>query len=51
VQSTSRSPSKVAADPGVFVHCRLVKLLRLVFDTAALRGQCQDAPGKASVKE
>jgi putative Holliday junction resolvase len=44
VQSTSRSPSKVAADSGVFAHSRLAKLLRLVFDTAALRGQCQDAP-------
>jgi hypothetical protein len=44
VQSTSRNAAKVAADSGVFAHCRLTKPLRLVFDTAALRGSDEMRP-------
>jgi len=37
VQSTSRSALKSSAAPGVFQQATHAKLLRLVFDTAALR--------------
>jgi hypothetical protein len=40
VQSTSRSTLKSSAASGVFQQVSFVKLLRLVFDTVALRGQC-----------
>jgi hypothetical protein len=38
VQSTSRSTLKSPAASGVFQQAVIAKLLRLVFDTAALRG-------------
>jgi hypothetical protein len=38
VQSTSRSTLKNSAAPGVFQQAGFAKLLRLVFDTTALRG-------------
>jgi hypothetical protein len=44
VQSTSRSTLKSFAASGVFQPVDLAKRLRLVFDTAALPGQCADAP-------
>jgi len=42
VQSTSRSTWKSFAASGVFQQAGFAKLLRLVFDTAALRGQCPE---------
>ena len=44
VQSTSRSTLKGSAASGIFQQAGFAKLLRLVYDTAALRGQCADAP-------
>src|ERR1035438_4500459 len=44
VQSTSRSTLKSSAASGVFQQASFAKLLRLVFDTAALRGQWQALP-------
>jgi hypothetical protein len=43
VQSTSRSTLKGSAASGIFQQAGFAKLLRLVFDTAALRVQCADA--------
>jgi len=43
VQSTSRSMLEIVTASGVFQQVSFVKLLRLVFDTAALRGQCLNA--------
>jgi prepilin-type N-terminal cleavage/methylation domain-containing protein len=43
VQSTSRSTLKSSAASGVFQPAGFAKRLRLVFDTAALRGQCANA--------
>jgi hypothetical protein len=43
VQSTSRSTWKGSEASGIFQLAGFAKLLRLVFDTAALRGQCADA--------
>jgi hypothetical protein len=44
VQSTSRSTLKSSVASGVFQPAGFAKLLRLVCDTAALRGQCANAP-------
>jgi len=44
VPSTSRSALKSSAAAGVFQQVTHASLRRLVFDTAALRGQCQDVP-------
>jgi len=47
VQSTSRSTWKGSEASGIFQLAGFAKLLRLVplgRDTAALRGQCADAP-------
>jgi hypothetical protein len=44
VQSPSRSTLKGSAASGIFQQAGFAKLLRLVFDTAALQGQCADAP-------
>jgi hypothetical protein len=38
VQSTSRSTLKGSAASGIFQQAGFAKLLRLVYDTAALRG-------------
>jgi hypothetical protein len=45
VQSTSRSTLKSFVASGVFQQADFAKRLRLVFDTAALRGQCVRPPG------
>jgi hypothetical protein len=44
VQSTSRSKLEGSAASGILRQAGFAKPLRLVYDTAALRGQCQDAP-------
>jgi prepilin-type N-terminal cleavage/methylation domain-containing protein len=44
VQSTSRSTWKGSEASSIFQEAGFAKLLRLVFDTAALREQCADAP-------
>jgi hypothetical protein len=49
VQSTSRSTWKGSEASGIFQLAGFAKLLRLVFDTAALRGQCADAPSFAAL--
>jgi hypothetical protein len=45
VQSISRNTLKGSAASGIFQQAGFVKLLRLVYDTAPLRGQCANAPG------
>jgi hypothetical protein len=44
VQSTSRSTLKGSAASGIFQQAGFAKLLRLVFDTAALRGSARMRP-------
>jgi hypothetical protein len=44
VQSTSRSTWKGSEASSIFQEAGFAMLLRLVFDTAALRGRCADAP-------
>ena len=47
VQSTSRSTGIGSEASSIFQEAGFAKLLRLVFDTAALRGQCADAHTRA----
>ena len=47
VRSISRSTLEKLGASGEFQPLSLAKRLRLVFDTAALPGQCPDAPRKA----
>ena len=54
VQSTSRSTLKSSAASGVFQQANLANLLRLVplkRDTAALRGQCLNAPAALAAQK
>jgi len=48
VQGTSRSTLKGSAASGILQHAGFAKLLRLVYDTAAPRGQYANAHSPAS---